>query len=465
MPELTPIDAEAAVERYRAIIRVPTVSKVDASQVRWEQYERFRALLPQLYPHLHAVLEQELHAGHSLLYRWPGREPGDPVVLMAHYDVVDPGELSLWSHPPFAADMIEGADGPVVVGRGAIDDKASLTALLEAVEAHVAAGTVPRRDVYLAFSHDEEIAGAATGTKAIVAALRERGIHPALVLDEGGIVGEPVLPGAPVEMALIGVSEKGAGAVRIVGRGEGGHASVPPEESVLSRLAKAITALEAPPHRTVLNEPTRRLIERIGAGARGPLGESVAALAAGDEEAAIAALQRVSPFAAAMTSSRAIATQVGGGHAVNAVPESAWAHVNARIVVGSSIAEVFDRVRSRVAPFGFTVEDVASYEPSPVSPSEGPMWQLLETSVKATYGDHVVVAPYVNNGGTDARSYTGIAENVYRFSPFAMTIPERDSLHAVDERLSVAAFVDGVRFYRVLIAGLTEERMDGDAGL
>lgn len=451
--QLRLIDEDAAVANYRAIVQIPTVSTIDGAATKWEHFDAFRALLPLRYPLAHSVLQCELHAGHSMLFRWPGCESGDPVILMAHYDVVDPGDLDAWTHPPFAAEIVEGPNGPAVLGRGAIDDKASVTALWEAIEAHVEAGSVPRCDIYLALSHDEETLGAATGTPAIVASLAERGIHPAMVLDEGGIVGEPVLPGAAVDMVLVGVSEKGSAVVRIAGQGEGGHSSVRPEQTVISRLAGAITAMEAAPALGLLNGPTRRLIERVGAGAAGPLGESAAALTASDDVAGIEAFQRVSPFAAAMTTSRPIATEIGGGHAANAVPESGWALVNARVVVGTSLRDVIEGISERVRPYGLIVEDVASFEPSPISPSDGPMWELVETTAQAVYGD-VVVAPFVNNGGTDARSYTAISNVVYRFNPFAMTLAERDSLHAVDERLTISAFLDGVRFYRTLLSGL-----------
>ncbi|MET0954889.1 MAG: hypothetical protein ABWY68_02990, partial [Cryobacterium sp.] len=108
--ELPPVDGAAAVERLRAMIRVPTISRLDESLTEWARFDDFVALLPQLFPATHSVLTREIVAGHSLLYRWAGRRsagggPGaaedgiaGPTVLMAHYDVVA-ADAAGWQHP------------------------------------------------------------------------------------------------------------------------------------------------------------------------------------------------------------------------------------------------------------------------------------------------------------------------------------------------------------------------------
>ncbi|MCA1942254.1 MAG: M20/M25/M40 family metallo-hydrolase, partial [Yonghaparkia sp.] len=208
---LTDAAADArAVERLRALVRIPTISRPTSGpgpRADRDAFERFIAALPELYPRVHAALERErlgadpdaegTVAGHgyTLLYRWPGSDPAgtsSPTVLMAHYDVV-PATAEGWQHPPFAAELVEHEGEPTVWGRGAIDDKGALAALLEAVERLLEAGFTPRHDVLLLFGHDEEVAG--TGARAVVAALRERGIRPSLVLDEGGAIVEGVFPG------------------------------------------------------------------------------------------------------------------------------------------------------------------------------------------------------------------------------------------------------------------------------
>ena len=173
----------AAVERIRELLRIPTVSRSDPAEADQAAFTRFRATLQRSYPRLHEELEYELVGEHAMLYRWPGTAAEAPLVLMAHYDVV-PVVDAEWTHPPFDAVLTGEGEEATIHARGAIDDKGSLVAIFEAVEGLVAEGWRPARDVYLAFGHDEEVAG--TGAPAIVEVLRARGIRPGLVLDEGG---------------------------------------------------------------------------------------------------------------------------------------------------------------------------------------------------------------------------------------------------------------------------------------
>src|SRR6185312_1917031 len=154
-----------AVTRLQALVRLPTISRLDPAETDWAPFDEFVALLPRLYPAVHQTLDRELVGGHSMLYRWKGRSTGAPMVLMAHYDVVA-ASADGWTHPPFSAELVgEGAD-QLIWGRGTLDDKGSLAAVLEGVEAQILAGHTPENDVYLSFGHDEETEG--SGARAIV---------------------------------------------------------------------------------------------------------------------------------------------------------------------------------------------------------------------------------------------------------------------------------------------------------
>src|SRR5450830_1732487 len=153
------------VAHLQALVRIPTISRLDANDTDWAPFREFVDLLPSLYPAAHGALSREIVAGHSLLYRWRGGTDDAPTVLMAHYDVVSATDEG-WDHPPFSAELLgEGAD-QVVWGRGTLDDKGSLVSVLEGVEASVLAGHTPRSDIYLSFGHDEETEG--SGARAIV---------------------------------------------------------------------------------------------------------------------------------------------------------------------------------------------------------------------------------------------------------------------------------------------------------
>ncbi|MDR6969955.1 carboxypeptidase PM20D1 [Leifsonia shinshuensis] len=436
---------EEALERFRALVRIPTMSRNAVEETDWEAFERFIDALPRLYPALHSALERERH-GHSLLYRWRGRADGAPSVLMAHYDVV-PATDEGWTHPPFEAAVTGAGEERLLWGRGAIDDKGALVAILEAVERLVVSGFQPENDVYLSFGHDEETVG--SGARAIAELLRERGIRPALVLDEGGAVVERIFPGVSAPIAVVGVSEKGITSVRLVVEQDGGHASTPPRMTATVRLARAITRIAGRPFPARLSETNLRMVETLGAHASGPL-RAVFTRARRLRPLLVAVFGRLSDETRAIVRTTTAVTQLRGSLAANALPETAEAIVNTRIAVGSSVAETLDHLRRAIRDDAVRVEALDASEPSPVSPCEGPQWERLAASIRSVH-PRAVVTPYVMLGASDSRHFTGICEAVYRFTPFELSAGERAALHARDERIHVATWLRGIDVYAHLL--------------
>jgi carboxypeptidase PM20D1 len=445
---MTALDEDASLDRFRALLRVPTMSRSAVEETDWVEFDRFVGMLPELYPALHGVLDRELH-GHSVLYRWRGLAgPGEdsPTVLMAHYDVV-PATDDGWRHPPFGADVTGEGDARVLWSRGTLDDKGALVAILEAVEALVIDGFTPANDVYLSFGHDEETVG--SGAQAIVAALKERGVRPALVVDEGGAVVEGIFPGVTKPIAVVGVSEKGITSVRLTVEQNGGHASTPPKLTATVRLARAITRLDAKPFPARLTETNLQMVETLGAHATGPL-RAVFTRARVLKPALVAVLGRVSDETRAIVRTTTAVTQLRGSLAANALPETAEAIVNVRIAVGSSVAETLAHIRKAVRDPLVEVEAVDASEPSPVSPTSGPGWEAVVGSISAVHPG-AVVTPYIMLGASDSRHFTAISDAVYRFTPFEMSGEERGTLHARNERIHVRTWLRGIAFYATLL--------------
>jgi len=441
---------ERSLARFQALVRIPTVSRLDETQTDWAQFDRFIDELPALYPALHGALDRKLVAGHSMLYRWAGTEPdGDPAVLMAHYDVVAATDEG-WVHPPFGAEIVASDDGDLVWGRGTLDDKGALVSVLEAVEARVLAGFRPRHDVYLSFGHNEETTGA--GAVAIVDELERRGVRPALVVDEGGAVVEGIFPGVAKPSAVIGVSEKGITSIMLTVEQLGGHASTPPRMTATARLARAIVRLNAKPFPARFSPTNLEMITTLGAHATGPLKWVFGNLWL-TRPLLLRLFARLGDETNAMVRTTQAVTQLTGSQAANALAERAVATVNVRIAVGSSVDEAVRHVRAAVRDDAVRIEALHPSEPSPVSPTTGAAWQLLSRSITETF-DGVIVTPYIQLGASDSRHFTRISENVYRFSPFEMSHDERGTLHAVNERIRVATWLRGVRFYERLIGEL-----------
>ena len=244
------------MEALQAAVRIPTVSRRDG--VDTEVFDALLAELERRFPLLHERLELTRVHTHGLLFRWAGTSDAQPVVLMAHLDVVPIEDESRWTHPPFSGAVVDG----VVWGRGTLDDKGCVVAICSAVEELLEDGHEPAQDVWLSFGCDEEVFGQAAPEA--VAVLRERGVEPWFVLDEGGAVAGGAFPGVSAPVAVVGVTEKGVTSLLLRAEGRGGHASTPARNGPTARIAKAITALESSPMAPALPAPTVELFRRLG---------------------------------------------------------------------------------------------------------------------------------------------------------------------------------------------------------
>lgn len=440
--------SDGALSRFQDLVRIPTISRMDESAIEWPHFLDFIAAVERLYPLLHRQLERELVDGHSLLYRWRGTSDVDPIVLMAHYDVVAATEDG-WDHPPFGAELTGEGEAREIWGRGTLDDKGAMVAILEAIEGLLADGFTPARDIHLSFGHNEETSGA--GAAAIVELLASRGVRPSLVLDEGGAIASDAFPGLTAPIAIVGVAEKGTTLIRMSVVQAGGHASTPPKLTATARLARAIVRITARPFPSRFNPTGIEMLRTVGRSATGILGFAFRHVSV-TRPLLLPLFSRISDETSAMTRTTVAVTMLEAGLAANALAERATAIINARVAVGSSVDATVDHLRRAVRDDAVALEVIYPGEPSPVSPTSGPGWDLLRSTIATTYPG-TVLTPYVQNGATDSRHFTRIASGVYRFTPFELPREHRDTLHAVNERLSVATWLRGIGFYSALIRG------------
>ena len=442
-----------SVTALREVLRLHTVASDDPDRTDPAPFVELHAVLRRHFPRVHEAGEVVDVPPHGLLIRVPA-DPGsptcdaDPVVLMAHMDVVPIGDESLWTHPPLAAEVVDG----MIWGRGTLADKGQLVAVMAAVESLLAEGLAPARDVWLSFGSDEEVMG--TCALAAVELLRERGVRPWFVLDEGGAVASDAFPGVTRSLGVVGVSEKGVLSLRLTASGRGGHASRPAKGGPAARIAAAITRLERHPFPAHVSPATLEMLGRLVPHLPRALRPVVARA-----ERAPSLLARVlvaaGPEAAALARTTVAVTTLSGSPAINVSPTSVVAGLNLRIAVGETTATATERIR-RVVGRTIDVEVAEAHEPSPLSPTDDPAFALLERTVTTVFPEAVPV-PYVMYAATDARHFTTICPRVYRFAPFRMSAEQRESIHSYDERLGVQDFLDGVRWYRTLLDGLTHE--------
>lgn len=440
------------IDRFRELLRIPTVSHDDESRIEWDRFDEFADAIRRLYPRVHASLDLETVAGHSLLYRWRGRDTGDATILMAHQDVV-PVVADEWQHAPFAADVVgEGPDAEIHA-RGAIDDKGALVAILEAVERLLASGFAPERDVYLAFGHNEETAG--DGARTIAETLRDRRVRAALVLDEGGAVVEGVFLGVDVPTAMIGVAERGVMTLRLTASETGGHASTPPADPATARLGTAIARLRRSPFRARLTPPIRAMLATVSRHAPQPL----AAVLRGSGllgSVVAAVLTRLGPEMNASVRTTAVVTMLEGASASNVLATRARAWVNIRLLPGDTVASATAHVRRAIGDPEIEIQLEHGNDPSAVSPWHGEAWASLARAVRSTladdrYPEGPQPTPYLQLGASDSRWFSIVSTNVYRFTPFHLSRSEREALHAHDERIRVGSWLRGIDFYAELL--------------
>jgi carboxypeptidase PM20D1 len=432
-----------AVGKLQALVRIPTVSDRDPALVDPEPFDALLAELARQFPVLHERLELSRVDTHGLLFRWPGRSDARAVVLMAHLDVVPVEESAPWQHPPFGAEIHDGA----IWGRGTLDDKGAVVGICEAVESLLERGFVPAQDVWLSFGCNEEVSG--TSAQLAVAELERRGVRPWFVVDEGGAIASEAFPGVGAPIGVVGVTEKGITSIELRVEGRGGHASTPARMGPTARIARAITRLDRAPMGASVPEPTVELFRRMAPHASLAL-RPLLANAARLRPVLTRALIAAGPEPAAMTRTTFATTTLSGSPALNVIASTAKAGVNIRIMVGDTVAGVLEHVRRTVDDDQVQIDVVERNEPSPVSPYDDEAFALLEDTIAEVFPD-AVAAPYVMMAATDARFFTAICERVYRFAPFRMTKAQRESIHSYDEHLGVDALVDGVRWYERLI--------------
>lgn len=405
-------------------------------------FRAFHALLHQEFPHLFSVVEEEEFDG-SLLLRWPGTHPHlAPILLMSHHDVVPaPGP---WTHPPFSGAVAEGK----VWGRGTLDTKGSLWAILRGADELAETGFVPRRDTYFVSTCNEETSGA--GAQAIARALELRKLHFHFTLDEGGMVVEAPLPGMTGYAAMVGVGEKGCADLQFIAHSHGGHASMPPNDTPLVRLGQFMAhAQQANLFPAALTPTTLEMLRRMAPSMSG-VTRSILAHAHIFAPLLRRLLPRLSPAAAALTRTTLAFTQCQGSEASNVLPDQAWVVGNMRYSHHQGWEHSLQAVSQLAQQYHISVQVLNPGTPSAVSDFRGEGFQQVEQAMSQVFPG-IPVIPYIMNAASDSRFFSPLSDQCLRFAPFRITQQQLDSIHGLDECVDVDALAPAVDFYKYIL--------------
>ena len=426
-------------------IQCATVSYPDRSRIDFKEYDRFIDHLKHSYPLLHKKAKLEFVEKHTLVFHLKGTTNQDPIALMGHYDVV-PVKEEGWNVGPFSGEIKDG----YVYGRGTLDMKGQVIAVLEAMESCLEEGIVFERDVYLLFGHNEETGSEMpdSGARAARDLLKSRGVHFNLVVDEERtfINGKSIRIDSTV--VLVGVGEKGYLDVQLSATQAGGHASMPPTTSALYDVFQAAMKMESHKFQADFNPATDAMFKALVPHMKQPMKFLFKHRNLFKPIILLAMVK--SPDTAATVRTTSVMTMAQGSSAPNVLAQVAKVNINCRIVPGDTIERVKARIETRVGP-KIQVSLANGTQPTDICRSDIPQFDLIKKAVTTVYPDLKVIAPYLMVAATDSRVYHGMAEAVYRVEPFASSKDDRHTVHADNERLKIDSFLKGIDLFKIIL--------------
>lgn len=378
----------------------------------------------------------------TLIARWRADSPdAEPILLMAHMDVVE-ARREDWQHDPFTFREEDG----FYFGRGVVDNKAGMVAIVAALQRLNAAGFEPKRDIVVLFTGDEET----TQNGARLASTEWRELTEAEYALNSDAGGGGRFPDGKIDYFGIQVAEKVYADFKLATANRGGHSSAPRDDNAIYQLAQALKNLEEYRFTPRLNEATRPSWEHSAKTDGGIFGALVQAWLEepGNMEYADA-VESVSPGS---TRTRCIATMISGGHAPNALPQAASANVNCRIFPTETVAEV-EATLERIAGPEVAVELVPGGMPSPPSPLRADVVDAYTQSVHTRFPDAPVL-PEMSNGATDGLFFRAAGTPVYGASALWGFVNEPLGVHGLDERVRAESFHDNIDHWERLLRNL-----------
>ena len=400
----------------------------------------FHQWVKNTYPLIAKNAKWEIINQHSLLITLKGQSNKAAAMFLGHFDVVPTPDSSNWKHKPFKGTIAK----DTLWGRGALDDKNVIVALLEAAEYRLSKGFQFNRTLIFAFGHDEETGGK-NGAAAIAKHLIKNKTAVSFIADEGFGVMKGIVPGLKNNCAIIGLSEKGNVSIKLSVNQLGGHSAWPNPENATSILSRGLSKLENYQFPAHLDGPVRGLFTEAAPymdwGYRAlfsnlwitaPLVKTV--LLGGEKTAATIRTTHVT-------------TIIKSGTKENVVPPIAEAIVNLRLFPGDDIAFVESEI-NRVLndPRIKTSVYLEGQEATPISPDHGDGYDQIKECIHAQFPETVVVPGLVITG-TDCKNYTAVTNRIYRFAPFEFSDSNLSGIHGKNEYITRGQFNQAVVFY------------------
>ena len=378
----------------------------------------------------------------NLVARLRGSGKAKPILLLAHLDVVE-ARREDWSTDPFK--LVE-TDG-FFYGRGTGDDKAMAAIWIATLIRYKREGFVPNRDLIVALTADEET-GDHNGVQWLLEKHREL-IDAQFSLNEGG---GGAMRGGKYLYQGVGASEKVYVTFRLEAKNTGGHSSVPQNPNAIYQLARGLSRLAAFEFPVKLNEVTRGYFSRMGTMEGGTTGSDMIAVAERDDAAAAARLSKTPVYNARLRTT-CVATRLEAGHADNALPQSAKATVNCRVLPGEDPEEVHKTLVSVLADPAIDVTWIDKAKPSVPSPLDPAVMKPI-ADVTSEFWPGVPVLPLMATGASDGLYLRNAGIPTYGVSGLFTELGDSRA-HGRDERVGVRQFYEATQFLYTLVKRLS----------
>ncbi len=380
----------------------------------------------------------------NLVVRYHGTGARKPLLLLAHIDVVE-AKREDWSMDPF---LLTEKDG-FFYGRGTGDDKAQAAVWIANLIQYKKEGFKPDRDIIVALTADEEGGGPYNGVDWLLKNHREL-IDADFALNEGGW-GES-LDGKKLSNDLQ-VSEKYVLNFRFEVHNKGGHSSMPVADNAIYHLAFALTHLSEFGFPLKTNEVTAAYFQQMAKIESAAMKDDLAKVAAGSQEA----MQKVaaaSPVWNATLRTTCVATQLEGGHAINALPQLAAANVNCRVLPEDSAEYVLSTLKKVVADEQVSITPMSDFGAGPASPMRADVLAAVNSTTQKIWPG-VLTVPIMVVGATDGRYLRVAGIPTYGIQGFFF---DRNDIrfHGRDERMAVQSFYEGQAFLYDLVKALSQ---------
>jgi acetylornithine deacetylase/succinyl-diaminopimelate desuccinylase-like protein len=427
-------------EIFQQLIAINTVGDSGTTRAARALAERLRAAG---FPAKDVVLAGDNRNKQSLVVRLRGTGRKEPILFMAHLDVVE-ARREDWSFEPFRLTERDG----YFYGRGTADIKSEVADLVANLLRLKSEGYVPKRDIILALTADEE-GGNDNGVEWLVQH-RPDLIRAAYAIntDAGGAqIEDGRRLRNPVQ-----TSEKVYATFMFEVTNPGGHSSLPTRDNAIYTLAKALERLSGYQFPVRLTETTRTFFARLGEQHGGQLGSDLRAVSDKADTAAIGRLSLIPMYNSSMRTT-CVATMLNAGHAENALPQRARATIQCRLLPGDTPAQARDTLIRVLGDSQVHVRVLGTPEESPASPLSPEVMSAVERVTKQMWPG-VIVLPVMDPWSSDSRILRVAGTPVYGISGIFYDIDDVRS-HGKDERILVQSFYEGVEFMYHLMKELS----------